>query len=229
MSAPGPAVVWPPGLLWRVARTGKGFTYAEVDLDDAREGRGVNRFDVAGSGVLYASTDIEGCYREVLARMRPARGMVDLDEDNSNAFMAAGQLPASWRENRRRFALAVDSDLPFVDVEQQVTWNAIEATPGALPPFDPKKDDGHLDIGDIRGGDRRLTQRIARWAYDEESIDGKPRYAGIRYMSRTGNFECWAIFQRPAVQVVEVRPAGEIDINDPDLSRVCRAFELTPH
>ena len=220
---------WPPQNLWRVAPTGKGFAYSEIDRDDANRAMGVNRFDVVGSGVLYASTELEGCYREVLARMRPARGMADLDEDNANAFMTAGQVPLSWRENRRRFAIAIDSALPFVDVEQQATWNAIEATPGALPPFDPMKDDGRLDIAAVRGGDRRLTLRIARWAFDEASLDGAPRYAGIRYMSRTGSFECWAIFKRPSVQVVEVRPPGEIDLSDSAFRKVCEAFELTPH
>lgn len=101
MSGARPHLVAAPDVLWRVARLGMGTRFSQIDPADALSHNAGNRFDVAGGGVLYASTEIEGCYREVLARLRPAPGMVDLDEDGAG-FMGAGQVAASWRENRRR-------------------------------------------------------------------------------------------------------------------------------
>ncbi len=54
--------------------TRRGTQFSEIDPVDALSGNAGNRFDVVGGGVLYASTDIEGCYREVLARLAMSAG-----------------------------------------------------------------------------------------------------------------------------------------------------------
>lgn len=64
--------------------------------------------------------------------------------------MRAGNVAASWRENRRRFALGLPDVLPFVDVEHQDTWNMIEAAVAMPAGVD------HLDVGHVRGPDRVL-------------------------------------------------------------------------
>lgn len=219
MSDPKPHQASAPEELWRVARLGKGTQFSEIDPADALSRNAGNRFDVVGGGVLYASTHIEGCYREVLARLRPAPGMSSLDEDKGH--MSAGNVAASWRENRRRFALAVPDALPFVDVEHQDTWTVLEATmtmpPGVL----------HLDVGHVRGPDRTLTRAISTWAYAQTDDEGKPLYSGVRYLSRTGEFECWAIFD--GTTVLETAPAGELKKDDPALVRVAQDYRLTLH
>ncbi|PFG44992.1 RES domain-containing protein [Georgenia soli] len=220
MSTPKPHLVTAPDVMWRVARLGMGTRFSEIEPADALSQNAGNRFDVVGGGVLYTSTDIEGCYREVLARLRPAPGMVDLDEDEGG-HMRAGNVAASWRENRRRFALAVPEALPFVDVEHQDTWNALEAAI-TLPPNVP-----HLDVGHIRGADRLLTRAIATWAYTQTDDEGESLYSGLRYLSRTGDFECWAIFD--GTPVIEIAPAGEITNHDKALRRVAEAYRLTLH
>lgn len=220
MSDPQPHLITAPEVMWRVARLGMGTRFSEIEPADALSHNAGNRFDVAGGGVLYTSTDIEGCYREVLARLRPAPGMADLDE-NEGGHMRAGNVAASWRENRRRFALAAPEALPFVDVEHQDTWNAVEAAIG-LPPSVP-----HLDVGHIRGANRLLTRAIATWAYTQTDEDGESLYSGLRYLSRTGDFECWAIFD--GTPVVEVAPPGEITKHDQALRRVAEAYRLTLH
>ncbi len=219
MSDPKPHQAVAPGELWRVARLGKGTQFSEIDPADALSRNAGNRFDVVGGGVLYASTHIEGCYREVLARLRPAPGMSSLDEDRGH--MRAGNVATSWRENRRRFAIAVPDALPFVDVEHQDTWTVLEAAmtmpPGVL----------HLDVGHVRGPDRTLTRAISTWSYAQTDDEGKPLYSGLRYLSRTGDFECWAIFD--GTNVLETAPVGELKKDDPALVRVARDYRLTLH
>ncbi|QDO89994.1 hypothetical protein FNH13_18085 [Ornithinimicrobium ciconiae] len=153
-----PHLVAAPETMWRVARLGKGTQFSEIDPVDALSLNAGNRFDVVGGGVLYASTLLEGCYREVLARLRPAPGMADLDEDEPG-HMRAGNVAASWRENRRRFALGLPDALPFVDVEHQDTWNMIDAAVAMPAGVD------HLDVGHVRSPDRLLTRAIAAWVY----------------------------------------------------------------
>lgn len=201
MSFAEPHLVAVPDKVSRVARLGKGTQFSEIDPVDALSLNAGNRFDVVGGGVLYASTVLEGCYREVLARLRPAPAMADLDEDGTR-HMRAGNVAASWRENRRRFALGLPDALPFVDVEHEDTWNVPEAAV-AIP-----AGVSHLDVGHVRGPDRLLTRAIAAWVYAQTDEEGKPLYSGLRYLSRTGDFECWAIFV--GTTVLEVAPDGEL-------------------
>ena len=215
-----PRLVAAPDTVWRVARLGKGTEFSEIDPVDALSLNAGNRFDVVGGGALYASTLLEGCYREVLARLRPAPGMIGLDEDDSR-HMRAGNVAASWRENRRRFALGLPDALPFVDVEHQDTWNTLEAAI-AMP-----AGVHHLDVSRVRGPDRLLTRAIAAWVYSQTDAEGAPLYSGVRYLSRTGDFECWAIFD--GTTVLEVAPAGELSLHDEALQRVAGAYGLTLH
>jgi len=220
VSSPEPHLVAAPDTVWRVARLGTGTHFSEIDPVDAMSLNAGNRFDVVGGGVLYASTSLEGCYREVLARLRPAPGMADLDEDD-NSHMRAGNVAASWRENRRRFALGLPDALPFVDVEHQDTWNTLESVmtmPTGVV---------HFDVGHVRGADRLLTRAIAAWVYSQTDEEGAPLYSGLRYLSRTGDFECWAIFD--GTTVLEVAPAGELTLRDEALQRVAGAYGLTLH
>lgn len=220
MTTPLPHQVDVAGQVWRVARLGKGTEFSHIDAADAQSPSAGNRFDVMGGGVLYAATTEEGCYREVLARLRPASNMSRFDEDDTR-FMRAGNVAASWRENRRRYALEVPEALPFVDVEHQDTWNAFEVS-RSLPP-----DVEHLDVGFVRGPNRLVTRALAQWAYAATNDDGDFLYSGLRYMSRTGNFECWAIFDGTAV--LEAAPAGEITTQDDALRRVSNDYRLTIH
>jgi hypothetical protein len=217
-----PHLVEAPPVMWRVARLGGGTRFSEIEPGDALSPRAGNRFDVPGGGVLYAATNLEGCYREVLARMRVSPAAARLDEDDGG-HMRAGNIAASWRENRRIFAIETVGALPFVDVEHQETWNAIEDS--MLMP--PGMDDTHLDVGHIRGPNRTLTRRIALWAYSRDDDEGRPLYSGIRYLSRTGDFECWAVFD--GTEVVETMPPREITLQDEDLQRAAHDYGLTLH
>lgn len=218
--SPQPHLVYPKPLMWRVARVGQGTRFSSIDPADALLPRAGNRFDVPGGGVLYTSTEEEGCYREVLARLRPSPRVAHLDEDDGG-HMAAGNVAASWREARRMYAIGPIDPLPCVDVEHQATWNAIEA--------DVRLPEGveHLDVGHLRGPDRLLTRRIALWAYSRTDEAGRRLYSGIRYLSRMGEFECWAIFD--GTEVAEIGPPRDISPTDPVVRRVATDYGLTIH
>lgn len=68
---------------------------------------------------------------------------------------------------------------------------------------------------------------MARYVYEQMDRDGRPRFAGIRYLSRLGsNQECGEIFDtrlttRGRVMELDILP------DDPDLMAVARTFGLT--
>lgn len=85
----------------------------------------------------------------------------------------------------------------------------------------------HLDVGHVRGPDSLLTRAIAAWVYAQTDEEGAPLYSGLRYLSRTGDFECWAIYD--GTSVLEVAPAGELSLRDEALQRVARVYSLNLH
>lgn len=171
MSFAEPHLLAAPDTVWRVARLGKGTQFSEIDPVDALSLNAGNRFDVVGGGVLYASTLLEGCYREVLARLRPAPGMADLDEDDDR-HMRAGNVAASWRENRRRFALGLPDALPFVDVEHQDTWNTLESAMAMPAGVD------HLDVGRCVGPTDSSLARSRPWSTRRRTRRASPSTPG---------------------------------------------------
>lgn len=213
------AVRAPEGGLWRVAR---GDAPLRVPLP------GDNRFDplTVRSGVLYFGTDLVACFGEVLARFRPSLKLlaaVDVSEEwRDRGFMEVGGVPAQWRYRRSAVHVGLPPGSLFLDVESPVTHQFLreELALGlsALGLAD-------LDVGIVRGPDRRVTQMIADWAYRAVD-DGQPRYSGIRYESRirTG-WECWALFddEELQIEVIEMLPIT------PDLEalgEVARLFGL---
>lgn len=213
-----PRTVEAPSTLHRVAIASRGLTFAYIDPVDAVMRYTGNRFDVPGGGVLYCCTEVEGCYRETLARLRPSPRAASLDEDSDNHFMRAGCVPASWRDARRVFTLALDNPAPFVDVEAPETRSYLDEALSFMIT-------DNLDVSDVRGRDRLLTRAIAKWAYTQVDEDGDGIYSGIRYMSRHGDYECWAVFE--GTTVGEAGPPTAIERGDTILSRVARDFGLT--
>lgn len=171
--AGGPELVNAPTRLFRVALASNGLKFAYIDPVAAAMPRAGNRFDVPGGGVLYCCTDVEGCYRETVARLRPSPRATELDEDSDTDHVRAGCVSASWRDARRVFTVSLENSAPFIDVEAQATrshFDAVLASRLAEP----------LDVADIRGRDRLLTRAIATWAYAQVDDDGDGMYSGIR-------------------------------------------------
>lgn len=82
---------------------------------------------------------------------------------------------------------------------------------------------GTLDVATMRGPDRRVTRAVASWLYARTNDDGTPQFSGLRYGSRLGAYECWAIFDG-----TEVEPVAEERIADQsDLRQVMDVFGLS--
>lgn len=158
---------------------------------------------------------------EVLARHRPSPAVAAIAQLDP-AFMVPGVIPAAWREERRMAEIAIDGPLPFVDVEHEVTRAWLQREMAATLADRGVQD---LDVAAIRGNDRLLTRAIARHVYVAND-DGVPLYSGIRYLSRHGEYECWAIFDGNDVSMTS---SSRIARADPDLEAVARTWDLTIH
>lgn len=180
-----------------------------------------NRFDVPGGGALYCGTDRRGCFAEVLARHRPAprvAAIAALDGD----FVSPGGIAAAWRDERRVSELELQDPLPFVDIEHEATraWLQ-EEIPQALA----ARGVSSLDVAAVRGNDRLLTRALAHHIYVAND-DGIPLYSGVRYLSRHGDYECWAVFDGTEVAV---KASSQIQLSDSDLQYLAALWGLTIH
>lgn len=133
--------------------------------------------------------------------------------------MRPGSVPAEWRERRTEVRVACPGDLLFVDVEDPATQTHLRQVLAADLQGLGVED---LDVAAVRGPDRRLTRLVAQWAYQPEP-ETNAGFAGIRYQSRLGDWECWAVFDDVALEQVEQRP---IEPTDPALVAVATAFDL---
>lgn len=221
----GPVVVAPPPSgLWRVARGDNPLAVpAEVPKSAASSG---NRFDplTLDYGVLYFGTDLECCFGETLARLRPNLQMLAVvkEEWEELGFMNAGSVAADWRQRRTAVHVRLPERLQFVDVEAPGTHQYLR---GELAGDLVSLGIADLDVGAVRGPDRRMTKMISEWAYTATK-DGEPCFAGIRYESRirTG-WECWAVFDDGDLDI-EVLETLPITPEMPELLTVANLFGL---
>lgn len=230
-AAPGPenlspALVQAPTELWRVSSLQYGLDFSRIQPLDAPLKAAGNRFDVPGGGVLYCCTDVKGCFAETLSRLRPSPALIELamrDASGPGGFMPPASIPADWRRKRRRFKVTTLDALPFVDVEHEETRAYLTSV---LAPDLARHDVTELDVPTVRGGNRLLTRDIARWFYEATDEGGVPLYSGIRYVSRHGDYECWAVFEGTPVEELERQ---SIEPQDLDMAHVARIFGLTVH
>jgi hypothetical protein len=127
------------------------------------------------------------------------------------------RLPAlgpEWRANRILRTLETVDALPFVDIEDPLTHTYLtERARSVLIALDVS----YLDVATVRGPSRLLTRGLATWIYQAQDSAGTPMYGGIRYVSKLGDYENWAIFDG-----TEVRALGQqrITIDNSDLIAV---------
>ncbi|MBF4636261.1 RES domain-containing protein [Agreia pratensis] len=215
-----PATADCPATLYRVARKDDPFRFSEIDALDAELPNVGNRFDVVGGGVLYASTERIGAYKETLATYRPAASSARY---RTASHMAVGSLPAEWRDRRRLASFGLTDALPFLDVESDATLTfltqELAATLDSL-------NLSNLDSAQVRGPNRVLTRAIAQWAYTAVGEDDEALYSGIRFSSRFQSHACWAVFEG----VTFGRKITEtIDKTDASLQAAAQAFNIVVH
>jgi len=53
-------------------------------------------------GVLYLGTDLQACFGETLARLRPSVSLIAVvqEEWSERGFMPVGTIPAAWRHGK---------------------------------------------------------------------------------------------------------------------------------
>ncbi len=209
--------------LWRVARGDHPLAFPSLT---GGADSGANRFDPLSvdAGVLYFGTNLEACFGETLARLRPSPKLLSIVEDEwkGRGFMALGAVAADWRQRRTAVHVRLPTGLRFLDVESPVTHQFLRkelalglAALGA----------GDLDVATVRGPDRRVTRLVSEWAYLADD-HGDPQYAGIRYESRIrSGWECWALFDDADLQI-EVLETLPVTPDMAALRSVADLFEL---
>jgi hypothetical protein len=225
---PDPKILAAPGSgFWRVGRSPDPLRFSDpLDPNLLENPSAGNRFDspTGDYRVCYFATTLDGCFGETLARFRPDPGLRAVADEQG--FMAPGEVPADWRHRRLAVrATPTPSDMvptiSFLDVEAAETRAVLRDELGELLAFYGYSD---LDVPAIRGGDRRITRWIGRWAYEQRDTRGRMEFAGIRYLSRlSSEWECWAIFQTVALDEQERRP---IPRRDAALLRIADLYGL---
>jgi hypothetical protein len=221
---PDIALTYPPEEgLWRVAR-GEPFALRDppppLSLTDGGVG---NRFDSALGNyrVWYFATELEGCYAETLAPLRPDPAVIDAIGRDEEGFMPFGEIAADWRQRRTAVRATFPEGRPFVDVEASGTRAVLRKNLASVLSLLGLDD---VDVPAIRSKDRRLTRIVSQWTWEEHEAPGAPPYAGIRFCSRLGSeWECWAVFEDVFPQECERRP---ILLGDEVLKRVADLYDL---
>jgi hypothetical protein len=202
-----------------------------LEVQDVANPTSGDRFDSPKRAfrVTYLGTSLAACFGETLSRLRPAPELVALvgDEWRELGFMEVGSVAASWRHERVAVRAWPDTqryrrrDAAFVDIESidthQILRAALASTIGDLGYRD-------LDVGLVRGPDRRVTRAISQWVWEQADENSFALYAGLRYLSRLdSDWECWAIFDDVPLTEKE-RKAITLDI--PELGAVAEQFGL---
>jgi len=221
---PDVALAYPPEEgLWRVAR-GEPFALREPPPPlSIRDGGVGNPFDSALGNyrVWYFATELEGCYAETLAPLRPAPAVVDAIGRDEEGFFPLGEIAADWRQRRIAVRATFPEARPFLDVEAARTRAVLRKELGPLLAGLGLDD---IDVPAIRSKDRRLTRIVSQWTWEEHETPGSPPYGGIRFCSRLGSeWECWAVFEDVLPQERERRP---ILREDEALGRVASLYDL---
>ena len=219
------ALIDPPVRLWRVERENPPLQLTRINAVDAALDRSGNRFDIPGAGVLYAATTAEGAYAETLAGFRPPASLIaKLNAAGGDPGLPApGEIPRSWRLDRRLRTLTLPTPLPFVDIDAPATHTYLTQHAARLL---IELGVNSLDIATVRGPSRLLTRSLASWLYAQTDVHGRPLYSGIRYESRLGPHECWAIFDGTAVELID---QITIDPFSAELRTIVSTYGLSIH
>jgi RES domain len=186
-----------PGRIFRVGRKPNPWAWPPWEIA-GEDGTFGNRWDDARSTyrVLYASSQLEACFVETLARFRPdphvLAGLAKIE--GPEPLRAAGRLPRSWISGRIVGEASVSG--VFCDVGAAASLAYLHR---ALAATMVRYGVRELDGAAIRQtAPRRFTQEISSHVYALSDARGRPRFAGIGYRSRFGDhYQNWAIFERP--------------------------------
>jgi len=219
----------PPSLMWRVGRLDAPCQFSWMAPEDrSQPGQArSNRFDVLGGGVLYAATEQETCFAEVTARLRtsPRVKLLLEDDPERGAHMEPDTISAEWRRRRALVGLNVLDEMPFVDVDHPdtiATLNDVLTREFVALGYDKNP----VELADLTGPDRALTQAVALWVHGQTNEEGRHLYSGIYYKSRVMGRACWAVFDYCKWEIIT---QDAIDRNHPALVSAARRWDLSIH
>lgn len=154
-----------------------------------------NRFDDPGKHFGIPESERFRMIYCAMADLRvpadPPPGLADIPDDEPEPERVPA-VPQGWLQRRRIVGILTGEPLRFANV-------ASEEGLRKMRPFleDESRYLGYrdFDLGGVFGGGRRLTQLMARFAYERSCDDGSPAFHGVRYVSRLNpRWECWALF-----------------------------------
>ena len=213
-------VGWPPDPFvppdWRYARSDGTFGGR---YDDPRAGQGVLPHE--RYRILYLASQPEGAYGETVAQFRPS--VKTLSQSGGHlSFGVRPAIPRDWRVTRRLGSAVLFMTLAVVELDAADTVQALRPV---LAPVATRLHLPDIDLSAITGPERALTQAAALHIYQQRDAQGRPLYAGLRYVSRLKReWECWAIFAAR----MRYRPlrVDLITADDPHLYEAARLLHL---
>lgn len=179
-----------------------------------------NRFDDPGHlyRTLYAAYEPITCLRELLEQLRPdTKALADFKSAFDNpTLLIAGEITWKFREEHTLAAAEITvSEGKIVDVEDITVRQRLQYRHASLL---HREGMAHLDLGELRGAPRKVTQVFSRSLYEEGA-------AGILYRSKLDNQPCVALFEDRAF----LSAAGDPEpLTKPlsDLLQVCSDYDL---
>ncbi len=219
-------VTRPAAHVWRIGRMPDPWAWPpwEAQHSDSTFG---NRWDDPEGvyRVVYACSQLEGAYVEVLSRLRPDPAVLAAlaEIDGPDPRYRVGVVPATWLASRAVGESAIRGD--YADVGHAASLTYLRTVMAARLIHYGIRD---LDAAAIRlSAPRRFTQEISNHVYKLSAPDGGPRFAGIEYESRFGdNYQNWAVFERPAHEPIREPSVEAIRRDDPALSAALAALAL---
>jgi RES domain len=198
----------PPGRVMRIGRKPDPWAWPPWEAQHSDNTFG-NRWDDPEGvyRVLYACTQLDGAYVEVLSRFRPdpavLAGLAEITGADNDYRI--GVVPTTWLETRVIGEATLTGMYADVGHARSLTYLRSVMAARLI----------HYNLVDVDAAairltaPRRFTQGISNHIYKLSTPDGMPRFAGIEYESRFGdNYQNWAVFERPGHQPVTVRSFG---------------------
>ena len=188
------------------------------------EFRGGGRFDDPENafGVRSASASRTACFLETLDVYRPDLALLQRLRAMGPDPLAprAGLVPDdSFARLIARFRIAPGRHLLDLRIDAPETAAEISRDPTMVDRLQVRGYGQRIKPGDLLGSDRRLTQTVARWAFDQG-------YAGLAYScSHRPRLDCWAVFE--GTPLVVAGPPQPVEPDDPELAAVAQEFGLT--
>ena len=172
--------------------------------------------------VLYAALDRPACFAETLAAFRPSLASLAAERavTGTTELLRSAQVPLSWWRHRLVGSFRLGPGR-WLDLRALPTFQALR---GPFADLAAALGLADVDLGavagtiPIAGQERRLTQAISRWAFEQG-------FGGIAYTSRLHHrYVCWAVFEGTPIH--PNGPPVPITPDDPAFVTAARRFGL---